>query len=108
ASYLALWSLYRFGVHRAVLYEPTLKALQPFLLATLVAYCVGMLTLSLWVVTPTYIVLGLAAAYGRMNPCLPAPPPLRFNASVMGRFAVAGFAFLVGIYVFVRLFINWA
>jgi hypothetical protein len=81
--------------------------MQPFLLGGAAAYGVGMLTLSLWIVAPTYIVLALAAAYPRIDRATPPVPPIRFNRTLLGRFVLAGIAFLAVLYVFVRLFVNW-
>jgi hypothetical protein len=104
---VALWSVWAVGRHRAVTSDPSARMLQPFLLGAIAAYCVGMLTLSLWVVTPTYIVLALAAVYPRICRSCPPQPPIRFDVSLLARFALAGVAFLAAIYVFVRLFVNW-
>jgi putative inorganic carbon (hco3(-)) transporter len=103
---VALWSVWGVG-RRAAASDSPARAVQPFLLGAIAAYCVGMLTLSLWVVTPTYIVLALAAVYPRVCRSNPPQPPLRFDVILLGRFALAGVAYLAAIYVFVRLFVNW-
>jgi hypothetical protein len=104
---VALWSIWRIGRYRYPPSDPTTRALQPFLLGATAAYCVGMLTLSLWVVTPTYIVLALAAVYPRVCRSIPPQLPIRFDVNLLFRFAMAGIVYLVAIYVFVRLFVNW-
>jgi putative inorganic carbon (hco3(-)) transporter len=103
----AIWSLWRLGQARTVAFDPPAQALQPFVLGATAAYGVGMLTLSLWLVAPTYVVLALAASYPRVYRSDPPVPPIRFEPRLLGRFALAGFAFLAGMYVFVRLFVNW-
>jgi hypothetical protein len=104
---VALWSIWRVGRHRAEGLDPTARGVQPFLFGATTAYCAGMMTLSLWTVTPTYIVLALAAAYPHLARGRPALPPVRFDVNLLGRFAVAGVAFLAMIYLVVRLFVNW-
>src|SRR5207245_2589953 len=76
---VALWSLWRVGRHRAVHFDAGARELQPFLLGATAAYGVGMLTLSLWFSTPTYLVLGLAAVYPRVCRSYPALAPVRFD-----------------------------
>jgi O-antigen ligase len=104
---VALWSLWRVGrpgAPGAPPIDPAVCELQPFLLGATSAYCVGMLTLSLWVLAPTYVVLALAASYPRARGC---PPPVRFDVNLLDRFALAGIAYLGAMYLFVRLFVNW-
>jgi O-antigen ligase len=98
------WSLYRFGGRDPLLMDPDLKAMQPYVLAGLAAYGLGMLSLSICYIIPTYMMLGLSVAYTQMarRAALAPPPPLRFDLSLMGRFAAAGVFTLAGIYVFVR------
>ncbi len=104
---VALWSTWSVGRHRTAMGDGGARSLQPFMLGAIAAYCVGMLTLSLWIVTPTYIVLALAAVYPRVCRSSPPQPPIRFDVNLLGRFAIGGVAFLVAIYIFVRLFVNW-
>ncbi len=104
---VALWSIWRIGRTRTVPYDPDARVMQPFVLGATAAYCVGMLTLSLWIVAPTYIVLGLAASYPRVYRSEPPLPPIRLDTNLLGRFVLAGICFLTAMYVFVRLFVNW-
>lgn len=104
---LALGSVWRVGRHRATPLDPATLELQPFLLGAVSAYCIGMLTLTLWIVTPTYVVLALAAVYPRACRSYPPLAPVRFDAKLLFHFALAGIAFLGAMYVFVRLFVNW-
>ena len=98
------WSLYRYGGKETVLLDPELQGMQPYVLAGLSAFGIGMLSLSICFIVPTYLMLGLAVAYVQManRSALLAPPPLRFDISLMSRFAAAGVCTLGGIYVFVR------
>jgi hypothetical protein len=104
---VALWSLGRIGLARTTPRDPQIHAMQPFVMGATAAYAVGALTLSLWVVAPTYIVLALAASFPRIDRCDPPVPPVRFDTRLLGRFALAGIVFLAGMYVFVRVFVNW-
>ncbi|MBI3410341.1 MAG: O-antigen ligase family protein [Planctomycetes bacterium] len=108
AFFFALWSMLRLGREEIHVAEPTMRRLLPFMLGAVAAYTVGLLTLSLCYVVPTYLVLGLAVAFVNVAVCQPAVPALRFDVRVLGRCAVAGVAYLAAMYVFVRLFINWA
>jgi hypothetical protein len=98
------WSLYRFGGREHLLLDHDLKSMHPYLFAGLAAYCLGMLSLSICFIIPTYLMLGLSVAYTRMagRAALVPPTPLRFDLSLLSRFAVAGVFTLASIYVFVR------
>jgi len=104
---VALWSVWRVGRHKGVPREPGSHAIQPFLLGATAAYGVGMMTLSLWIAPPTYVILALAAAYPRLYRSDPPVTPVRLDVGLLGRFVVAGVAFLMAMYLFVRLFVNW-
>jgi hypothetical protein len=104
---VALWSLWRIGQSRGMPLDPPTHELQPFMLGAVAAYSVGMLTLSLWFVAPTYIVLALAVSHARIDQCEPPVAPVRFDLTLVGRFVLAGIAFLAAMYLFVRMFVNW-
>ena len=111
------WSLYRLAPltrgpppgkkgepDGAVLRDPQLQSMQPYLLAGLLAYGLGMLSLSICYMVPTFMMLGMAVAYTQMagRSAVVAPKPLRFDLFLLARFAAAGFCFLASLYVFVR------
>src|SRR5207244_2197247 len=98
------WSLYRAGAPDSLATDLDLKALQPYLLAGLSAYGIGMLSLSICYIIPTYLMLGLSVAYAQMSrrTSLLPPSPLRFDLSLLACFAAAGVFTLASIYVFVR------
>jgi O-antigen ligase len=104
---VALWSVWRVGKHRGMPLDPGSRTLQPFLLGAAAAYSVGMMTLSLWITAPTYVILALAAAYPRLYRSDPPLAPVRLDVGLLGRFVIAGVAFLTAMYLFVRLFVNW-
>jgi O-antigen ligase len=104
--YLALTDLFRLGrTRRRRIADGEMGRLQPYLLGTLAAYAVGMMSLTLCYILPTYTLLGAAAAFRRAAPTLPALPPTRFDLRLVGVLALVSAAGLAAMYVFVRLFL---
>jgi O-antigen ligase len=81
-----------------------LQVLQPYVLAGLAAYGLGMLSLSICYIVPTYMMLALSVSFTQIarRASLAPPTPLRFDLPLLGRFAAAGVVTLLSIYVFVR------
>ena len=106
AFLVAIWSYYRVSRHQGLVLDPGVRRMEPFLLACLIAYCLGMITLSIPFIVPTYLMLGLAVAYAQISARAFLPPiaPVRFDYTLVGRFAVAGVLCLGCIYVFVVFF----
>lgn len=104
AFLIAGWSVYRFNAQDSLVVHPEVRALQPYVLACLAAYGLGMMSLSICYVIPTYMMIALSVAYTRLahQAALAPPPPLRFDLSLVGRMAAAGVFTLFSIYVFVR------
>jgi putative inorganic carbon (hco3(-)) transporter len=98
------WSIQRFDSPDCLLLDADLRAAQPYILASIVAYAIGMMTLSITYIIPTYMMLALACAYARTarRSCLNPPPVLRFDAFLLGCYLAAGFVTLGSIYAFVR------
>jgi hypothetical protein len=96
--------LYRWSAPQRLLVDSELRAMQPYLLASIAAYAIGMMTLSIGYIVPTYLMLALAVVYTQMarGAALAPPPPLRFDVPHLGRMAAAGIGTLACIYVFVR------
>jgi O-antigen ligase len=102
----AAWQLRRLqGARRD---RSPLSRLGPFLLAILVAYAVGLLSLSRVYVSSTYLILGLAVAYARIALRSSPAPRLQLNAALLGRLATASVLFLAALYVFVRISARWS
>ncbi len=86
--------------------------LRPYLLAMVVAYAFGMLTISRNYVVPTYMVLGMASAYFRLvalgSPRLAGPggPIAPLDRRLVGRSILAGSAFLIVANLFIKLAIR--
>jgi O-antigen ligase len=87
--------------------DPELRRLHPFLMATVVAYTIGICFLSRSYIVPTYMMLGLAVAYMRMHSAQVSKPIAAWSRSVWPRLAGISCSFLVGAYVFVRVFVHW-
>jgi putative inorganic carbon (hco3(-)) transporter len=94
---LSILSLNRTDTGQA---DPELARLKPILLAIVVGYAIGLLTLSRAYSPSTYLVLGMAAAYINLTPRL---KPLRLNARFAERLAAVSVLFVAAIYVFVRV-----
>ena len=67
-------------------------------------WSLGMMSLSIGYVIPTYMMLALSVSYSQMarRSALVAPPTLRFDVSLFGRMFGVGVGMLALIYVFVR------
>jgi hypothetical protein len=78
--------------------------LRPYLLAVVVGSGVSLLTLSLPYVIPTYVVLGLATAYAAVGVVPRTAPLLRCDLQMVQRLALVSIAWLVSVYLFVRVF----
>ncbi len=82
---LALESFVRYGTGGRHILDPELRRLYPYLFAMLAAYAVGMLSLTLCYIIPTYTMLGLAIVYRRMTVAAPPLPVPRCDASLVLR-----------------------
>jgi putative inorganic carbon (hco3(-)) transporter len=102
----AAWSVYRLKESNCVQSNLELRQMQPYVFGVIVAYCIGMISLSIPYTVPTFFMLALAVAYARMaqRTCLIAPPPLRVDFRLLGACAAAGAGFLISMYFFVRVF----
>ncbi len=103
AFYLAGEQLLRLGnTRKYVITDPEMRRLYPYVCGLVAAWTVGMMSLTLCYILPTYTVLALATVFVRTAPASPPLPATRFDARLLGRLllvAVGGFAAL---YLFVR------
>lgn len=100
-----LWALRRAGRVRGRSLDPALKRLRPYLLAMLVAFSVGLLSLSRNFNPPTYLLLGLITVYLRLvEGSCPGTAP-RFSAGLASRGVALAALFLVSIHTFVVVMI---
>ncbi|HXT60355.1 MAG TPA: O-antigen ligase family protein [Pirellulales bacterium] len=107
AFFYALASLYRLGQGERRFDDPELSRLRVYLLAALAGYSASMLSLSRTEVVPTYLMLGLAAAYLRVARTTPALDDLALSGKLIKQTALVSVAFVAATYVFVRTFARW-
>jgi hypothetical protein len=86
--------------------DPELGRLYPFLMATLVAYTVGICFLSRSYIVPTYLVLGLAVVFLRLCATQSAAPLPAWTVGAWPRLAGLSCVFLVASNVMVRMLIR--
>lgn len=96
----ALEGVRRRGRQSGPLPKSLAMGLRPCVLAIVAGYVIGMLSLSRAYVVPTYLVLGLGAAYAASSGAM---PPLRVNGRLAVRLIGLSFLTLAGTYVFVRV-----
>ena len=106
AYYLAVAQLWRLGNQRKHGFlDSEMARLHPYVFGVVASWAVGMMSLTLCYILPTYTVLALATGFARTAPVEPPLPATRFDLRLLARLvavAVGGFACL---YLFVRLFV---
>ena len=107
AFYLGFLGLHRVGEQGEAIRDIEMRRLRPYLSAALAASAVGMMSLTRTYTVPTYLVIGLAAAYLSCAEVRASRPPLRLNGALMGRLIVVSLLFVASTYTFVRLFARW-
>jgi len=105
---LSVITLSRLRWPQTFILDPGQRQLQPYLLGSITAFTVGLFSLSLCYVVPTYLVLGLAAAFPSVSAATPPPALPQFSLRLYSRLLAGSAVFLIGIYVFIRVFIRWA
>ena len=95
AVLLAVWSVVRSTPAPGRPPDDELVRQRTFLLASLVSYAVGIMTLTRADVIPTYTMLGLAVAYERMAAGASARGPLRLGPRLICLLVAASVGFLV-------------
>jgi O-Antigen ligase len=95
AFYLAAWGVRRARHDGDLDEEPTLLKLQPFVFAIVVGYAAGAFSLTRNFVVPTYMVLGIAAAFITMSYGGGTPDWFRLNRRLLTRIAIVGVLGLV-------------
>jgi hypothetical protein len=80
--------------------EPELNRLRPYVLGAVAGYAAGMMSLTRCYAVPTYMVLGIAAAYINLTY---RARPLKFNRRLAMRLGAISIVFLLVVHVFVQL-----
>src|SRR5262249_3175073 len=104
ACYISWRALSGLAALRRRIVDPEMGRSQPYMAAAFAGYATGMMTLTLNYIVPTYLMLGLAAAYSRLTVVNPPEPSQRFDLRLTGRLIGIGLLFLTGLYIFVRIF----
>jgi O-antigen ligase len=107
AFYYAFWVLSRLGSRQVHVLDPELRRLRPFVLTITGGYGAGLLSLSRITIVPTYMILGLGAAYLQMVTSYPPLTNTRFGARLMLRLVLVSLAFLLLSYLYVRTNVRW-
>jgi O-antigen ligase len=104
---LAVWQTYRLGAGRAPGLPRLLARIYPFVLAVVAGYAVGMLSSSRSYGMPTYLVLGLAAAYQRLAGAAAPRLAPRLDGRMAVRLLVGCGLVMAVLYVFARAMVHW-
>ena len=104
AFFVAFATLRSLGTQGRRIVDPELRRLYPYLTGAVAGYAVGMFTLTLNYIVPTYLILGVASSCGHITVTNPPVPTASFDLRLVGRCAGVAVLFLVGLTIFVRLF----
>jgi hypothetical protein len=102
----AAWAFYRIKRDRIEILDPELRRMMPYVAAMLAGWCTGMATLSRVYVPPTYMIVGVAAAYinlvgfHRRRP----QPIIVLDNLVAQRWVLCSIGLLACCFAFVRMF----
>jgi len=104
--YFSAVQLYRLGQMPDEVWVPELRRMRPYLAALLAGWCGSMFSLSRCYVVPTYLVIGLMAAYSNLtwihtDACRPL---LIWNRTQMWRLALASGLAFVTLYLFTVIY----
>lgn len=107
AVLLAIWSMVRVAPAPGRPLDVELGRQRTFLLASIVSYAIGIMTLTRSDVVPTYTMLGLAAAYERMAAPGSARGPLRIGPKLICILVALNVVFLIGMYFFIKRTVSY-
>jgi putative inorganic carbon (HCO3(-)) transporter len=107
----AIVTLYRLHAHAGAIPDPEMRRLRPYLVATIVAYGVGLLSVSRNYAVPTYMVLGLSNAYlkiaAKSAPTLVPDPIPRLDGRLALRLGGLSVGFVIVSNMFIKAFIRY-
>ena len=106
AFYLSIYGLWRIRRDRALVHQPRLRRIHPFVFAMVIGYAAGCYSVSRNFVIPTYMVLGIAAAFISMSyPITPAW--CQFNEAMAKRLVIVGIVGLVFLKLFTQMMVRY-
>lgn len=108
--YFPAYAFYRIKRDGIAVEHPELARMLPYVAAILAAWCMGMASLSRCYVAPTYMVVGVCAAYlNLVGYHRKSPRPLQtINIYSVRRWAACSAALLVCCFLFVKLFARYS
>jgi hypothetical protein len=108
--YFPAYAFYRIKRDPIAIEHPELARMLPYIAAILAAWCMGMASLSRCYVAPTYMVVGVCAAYlNLVGYHRKAPRPLQtLNWRGVQRWGACSAGLLVCCFLFVKLFARYA
>lgn len=106
AFFLVLRGLQGARAAEGAFWGSELACLRPCLLAIVTSYCAGLWSLSRCYIVPTYMVLGIAAAFLALNKTLLPSLMPSLSGRLMVRLAAVSVAAFVIIHVFVRVMVR--
>lgn len=88
--------------------EPMLRRMRPFVFAMVIAYAAGSYSISRNFVVPTYMILGIAAAFIAMANYDGIPEWFRFDQRMVKRLAVVGAIGWIFLFLFTKSLVQWS
>jgi O-antigen ligase len=107
AYFHAAWTLFRMRRGVAVVLDPEMARIQPYVMATVAAYSAGMLSLTESYIIPTYAILGIAAVTIRLARTEPPLSRTQFDGAFLLRSGVVTVAFVVLALLYARNAVRW-
>ena len=104
---IAIWGIFRLRRANIHVINHDLDKLTPVLVAAIVAYAVGMLSLTRNYVIPTYLMLGLATVYLRIVRTEPREEPIVCGMGLLGKTFALAVCYLLAMQLFVKMFVRW-
>ena len=104
---IAIWGIFRLRRANIHVINHDLDKLTPVLVAAIVAYAVGMLSLTRNYVIPTYLMLGLATVYLRIVRTEPRETPIVCGMGLLGKTFALAVCYLLAMQLFVKMFVRW-
>jgi len=102
----AAWAFFRMKRDRVEVLDPELRRMMPYIAAMLAGWCTGMATLSRCYVPPTYMIVGVAAAYINLAGFYRRKPEpiIVLDNLVAQRWVLCSIGLLACCFAFVRVF----